>query len=177
LPVLALLAGGALSQRQIAERLGVTEQTTSRMVAGLERSGYIVRAPHAHDRRRRTVQLTPRGRRCLSELNDAAVISGLVQHDLSEAETAELRRLLIRFLGSPPRVCWFVTACAHSTPGGTSARRNSRTNRFSMRGRGGSARYRGDAALGGLHRVAEQHRDRGGPHSPDARGDGAGHFL
>lgn len=99
LPVLALLAGGALSQRQIAERLGVTEQTTSRMVAGLERSGYIVRAPHAHDRRRRTVQLTPRGRRCLSELNDAAVISGLVQHDLSNAETAELRRLLIRFLG------------------------------------------------------------------------------
>lgn len=99
LPVLALLVGGDLSQRQLAERLGVTEQTTSRMVASLERSGYLERATHPQDRRRRAVRLTEAGRQCLTELNDAETINSLVQHDLDEAQTAQLRRLLIRFLG------------------------------------------------------------------------------
>lgn len=98
LPVLALLVGGELSQRQLAERLGVTEQTTSRMVASLERSGYLERATQPQDRRRRAVRLTTAGRQCLAELNDADTIDGLVRHGLDEAETAQLRRLLIRFL-------------------------------------------------------------------------------
>lgn len=99
LPVLAVLMGGERSQREITAHLGVTEQTTSRMVAGLERSGYVRRSRHPEDRRRQVVQITATGRRSLAELNLRDAIDALVGHDLSDAELADLRRLLIRFLG------------------------------------------------------------------------------
>ena len=59
LPLLAVLAGGPRSQREIAASLGVTEQTISRMLTGLERSGYVARQRHATDRRRQTVSCYP----------------------------------------------------------------------------------------------------------------------
>lgn len=100
LPVLAVLVGADLSQREIAAHLGVTEQTISRMVAGLERSGYVQRSRHPDDRRRQVVQITADGRRSLGELNVRDAIDSLVGHDLSDAELADLRRLLVRFLGA-----------------------------------------------------------------------------
>ncbi|WP_277051351.1 MarR family winged helix-turn-helix transcriptional regulator [Ruania albidiflava] len=99
LPVLAVLVGGELSQREIAAHLGVTEQSMSRMVAGLERSGYVQRSRDTADRRRHTVQITAAGRRALRELNLRDAIDSLVGHDLSDAELADLRGLLLRFLG------------------------------------------------------------------------------
>lgn len=99
LPVLAVLVGGDLSQREIAAHLGVTEQSMSRMVAGLERSGYVQRSRDPADRRRRTVHITAVGRQALRELNLRDAIDSLVGHDLSETELADLRRLLLRFLG------------------------------------------------------------------------------
>ncbi|WP_235912263.1 MarR family winged helix-turn-helix transcriptional regulator [Ruania zhangjianzhongii] len=98
LPVLAVLVGGERSQREIAAHLGVTEQSTSRMVAGLERTGYVERSRHLQDRRRHTVRITEAGRRTLRELNVRDAIDSLVGHDLSDGELADLRRLLIRFL-------------------------------------------------------------------------------
>lgn len=98
LPVLAVLIGGDRSQREIAAHLNVTEQSTSRMVAGLERTGYVERSPHPADRRRHTVQITEAGRRAVLELNLPDAIDSLVRHNLSDGELAELRRLLIRFL-------------------------------------------------------------------------------
>ncbi|WP_246465159.1 MarR family winged helix-turn-helix transcriptional regulator [Ruania alkalisoli] len=99
LPVLAVLAGGGHSQREIADHLGVTEQTTSRIIAGLERSGYVRRSPHPDDRRRHIVEITGEGYGALTALNVPDAIAGLVTHDLDDAELADLRRLLIRFLG------------------------------------------------------------------------------
>ncbi|UFU05622.1 MarR family winged helix-turn-helix transcriptional regulator [Ruania halotolerans] len=97
-PVLAILAGGGRSQREIAEHTGVTEQTMSRMILGLERTGYVQRTPHPDDRRRHIVEITREGFAALSSLNVADAIEGLVPHDLDVSELAELRRLLIRFL-------------------------------------------------------------------------------
>ncbi|SED67213.1 MarR family winged helix-turn-helix transcriptional regulator [Ruania alba] len=99
LPVLAVLAGGGHSQREIAEHTGVTEQTMSRIILGLERTGYVRRYPHPEDRRRHIVEITGEGFAALSSLNVPDAIDGLVTHDLDETELADLRRLLIRFLG------------------------------------------------------------------------------
>lgn len=99
LPVLAVLVGGERSQRELAAHLGVTEQSTSRMVAGLERNGYVERSRHSQDRRRHTVRITDAGRGALAELNVPGAIDSLVGHDLSDNELADLRRLLLRFLG------------------------------------------------------------------------------
>lgn len=98
LPVLAVLMGGQRSQRQIAAHLGVTEQSTSRMVASLERLGYVTRSQHPQDRRRHTVQITAAGQRALVELNLPDAVDSLIGHDLSGDELADLRRLLIRFV-------------------------------------------------------------------------------
>lgn len=99
LPVLAVLAGGDHSQREIAAHLGVTEQSTSRVVAGLERLDYVTRTRHPGDRRRHTVQITASGRAALHELDVRDAIDSLISHDLGENELADLRRLLIRLLG------------------------------------------------------------------------------
>ena len=45
------------------------------------------------------MQITPAGQHALAELNVRDAIDSLVGHDLSDTELADLRRLLIRFLG------------------------------------------------------------------------------
>lgn len=105
LPVLAVLAGGPRSQREIAAFLGVTEQTTSRMLTGLERSGYVDRRRHTTDRRRHVVAITEAGRSALATLDDPATVESLVGDALSPAEVATLRELLVRLVehGRPER--------------------------------------------------------------------------
>src|ERR1700712_4444328 len=70
LPVLVHLSRGPLSQRELAAACGVTEQTTSRVVARLERSGYLTRAPHRDDRRRPVLSITDSGRSALAVASD-----------------------------------------------------------------------------------------------------------
>ncbi len=102
LPVLAVLVGGSRSQRELARELHVTEQTTSRMLAGLERIGYVNREPHAADRRRRTVALTDAGWRALDALNDPGAIEMLVGSALDAEQLSELRRLLVQLVEAGP---------------------------------------------------------------------------
>ncbi|QDC26321.1 winged helix-turn-helix transcriptional regulator [Georgenia yuyongxinii] len=103
LPVLAVLAGGPHSQREIAQALKVTEQTTSRMLGGLERTGYVRRERHATDRRRHVVALTETGRTTLGALDDPATVERLVAASLSAEQVGELRALLLHMLeGGPP---------------------------------------------------------------------------
>ncbi len=98
LPALAILMAGPLSQRELAAALGVTEQTTSRIVAGLERHGYVTRERHTDDRRVRLLAATPTGRRVMQELDDAGSVDSIVRHELSPDDEARLRELLLRFL-------------------------------------------------------------------------------
>jgi DNA-binding MarR family transcriptional regulator len=98
LPVLAILAGGPRSQREIAARLGVTEQTTSRMLTGLERSGYVARHRHDTDRRRQVVAVTDAGMSALAALDDPATVERLIGDALSPAQLATLRDLLVRLV-------------------------------------------------------------------------------
>ena len=66
LPVLVHLSRGPLSQRELAAACGVTEQTTSRVVARMERTGYVTRTPHDQDRRRLVLTITEAGRAALA---------------------------------------------------------------------------------------------------------------
>lgn len=98
LPVLAHLAAGPRSQRDLAGVLGVTEQTTSRIVVGLERTGYVSRENDPSDGRRRVLSLTEAGLRALHALDDAPAVEALVDHGLEPEQESELRTLLLRFL-------------------------------------------------------------------------------
>jgi MarR family transcriptional regulator, organic hydroperoxide resistance regulator len=60
------LAGGPLSQRQIAVLCRVTDQTMSRTVDHLRQSGYVERRTDDRDRRRVLVRVTEAGERVLA---------------------------------------------------------------------------------------------------------------
>ena len=70
LPVLVHLSMSPMSQRQLADACGVTEQTMSRVVARLARTGYVTRRPHDEDRRRHVVAITEAGAAALAACAD-----------------------------------------------------------------------------------------------------------
>lgn len=100
LPVLVLLAGGSRSQRELAAASGVTEQTMSRVITRLERSGYVVRHADAADRRRHEVALTDAGRSTLAEAGDPRVAEEMSTRGLDHAQVAQLRELLAVMLAA-----------------------------------------------------------------------------
>lgn len=103
LPVLFLLAGGSRSQRELAEASGVTEQTMSRIVARLERSGYVLRRPHPRDRRRHDVVLTEPGRAALVEAGDPRVAEEMSVRGLTPDQVATLREVLAAMIAAHER--------------------------------------------------------------------------
>ena len=101
-PVLFLLLRGPRSQRELAQASGVTEQTMSRIVARLERSGYVDRLPHAHDKRRHDVVLTASGRAALIESGDPRVAEEMSTRGLNPEQVQQLRGLLAVMLATRP---------------------------------------------------------------------------
>ncbi|HRA51933.1 MAG TPA: MarR family winged helix-turn-helix transcriptional regulator [Actinotalea sp.] len=103
LPVLFLLLGGPRSQRELALASGVTEQTMSKIIARLERQGFVERGAHPLDRRRHDVLLTPPGRAALFEAGDAQAAEAMSMAGLSRDQVAQLRALLLVMLAERPR--------------------------------------------------------------------------
>lgn len=103
LPVLYLLMGGPRSQRELAGSSGVTEQTMSRIIVRLERTGYVERSPHATDKRRHQVVLTETGRRVLFEAGDPGVAEQMSTRGLSPEQVVQLRSLLAVMMAERPR--------------------------------------------------------------------------
>ena len=102
-PVLVVLLPGPLSQREIAAKMHVTEQTIGRILRGLQDQGYITREPHAVDRRRRVVTVTPAGRQALAELDHAQTVESLIGNSLPPDDLDLLRRLLIEMVTALPQ--------------------------------------------------------------------------
>ncbi|MBO3084130.1 MarR family winged helix-turn-helix transcriptional regulator [Cellulomonas fengjieae] len=94
LPVLAHLQRGPMSQRELAAACGVTEQTTSRVLARMERTGYVTRSPHPDDRRRHVIAITDAGRQAFIVSADRDLAENLVTRDLTAEQAEQLRRLL-----------------------------------------------------------------------------------
>ncbi|GHF14801.1 MarR family transcriptional regulator [Amycolatopsis deserti] len=91
------LRGGPLSQRVLARRCQVTDQTMSRTLERLSRSGYVTRVPDPLDGRRSLARLTPAGEDVLATSeriarDDASVIGAL-------GDDAAFRRQLIELIG------------------------------------------------------------------------------
>lgn len=103
LPVLYLLAARPRSQRELAAASGVTEQTMSRIVTRLERTGYVERSAHASDRRRHEVRLTDTGRQALAEAGDPAVAEQMSIRGLDAEQVRTLRAILAVMLAQGPR--------------------------------------------------------------------------
>lgn len=103
LPVLFLVLGGPRSQRELALASGVTEQTMSKIIARLERQGYVERGEHPLDRRRHDVHLTATGRGALFEAGDARAAEEMSMAGLSPDQVAQLRALLLLMLAERPR--------------------------------------------------------------------------
>ena len=103
LPVLYLLMGGPRSQRELASASGVTEQTMSRILGRLERTGYIVRQADAEDRRRHEVMITDLGRRTLAEAGDPRVAEQMSIRGLSPVQVDHLREILAVMMAQRPR--------------------------------------------------------------------------
>jgi len=114
LPVLFLLVGGPRSQRELALAAGVTEQTMSKIIARLERQGFLVRSAHPLDRRRHQVLLTTAGRTALFEAGDAAKAEEMSMEGLSPDQVRDLRALLLVMLAQRPRETDLTHEYAHA---------------------------------------------------------------
>jgi MarR family transcriptional regulator for hemolysin len=66
------LAGDALTQAEIAERLGVEEPTVVNLLHRLEQDSWITRRSSPHDRRCKMVLLGRRAQRVIAEINATA---------------------------------------------------------------------------------------------------------
>nr|WP_210767578.1 MarR family transcriptional regulator [Cellulomonas humilata] len=94
LAVLAHLLRAPMSQRELATSSGVTEQTMSRVLARMERTGYVTRTPHDDDRRRHVITITDSGRATFAVASDRELAESLVSRGLTPEQAEQLRRLL-----------------------------------------------------------------------------------
>lgn len=87
---------GALAPSEIAERVGVTRATMTDLISGLVGDGLVASAPaDGGDRRRKAVELTPKGRRLLGDfVPDVFAQMAELVAPLSREEIALLVQLL-----------------------------------------------------------------------------------
>lgn len=70
---IAHLASGRLTQRDLAERLGIEEPTLARLLTGLESGGWVKRECARHDRRCKTVHLQRKASALLQQIEATAL--------------------------------------------------------------------------------------------------------
>lgn len=99
-PVLLHLLAAPRTQRELSQLSGVTEQTMSRVVARLERSGYVTRTVDPWDRRRRAVAATEAGRRVALEAAQIQPAEDLATRGLTPDQVATFREILIAMVAA-----------------------------------------------------------------------------
>ena len=93
---------GSLSQQAIGELLRIDRTTMVALIDDLEQKGYVKRERNPDDRRAYVITLTAAGRRAQARAEDAVDANALQFFGrLSEAERAELHRLLARLIERP----------------------------------------------------------------------------
>jgi DNA-binding MarR family transcriptional regulator len=103
--VLGALADGPLAQGELAGRCQVQDQTMSRIIDGLERSGYAVRRRDTGDRRRVLVERTEAGGQVMDRARDVAAARLGDLLDVPPEERAICRGFLIKIISSLGRGC------------------------------------------------------------------------
>ena len=92
------LQAGPLTQRQLAAANRVEEQTMSRVVARLERAGYVTRERDHADRRRLVINRTGRGSQVFARVQADEVSDQLVAQRI--ADPPQFRAELVRIVAS-----------------------------------------------------------------------------
>lgn len=100
MPVLhALEDGGALSQKELAQRARVEQPTMAEMLSRMERDGVVEREPNPEDRRGTLISLSRRARsRWPKGKVELMAVEGEATAGLSAADKAQLLALLRRFV-------------------------------------------------------------------------------
>jgi MarR family transcriptional regulator for hemolysin len=82
------LASGALTQTEVAARLGIEEPTLVTLLHRLEKENWVTRRSSPHDRRCKTVHLGPRAQGVIAQINATArklrheLMAGIPERDL-----------------------------------------------------------------------------------------------
>jgi len=103
LGVLHVLTRAPMTQRELAAAVQVEDQTMSRMVERLERSGYVERRRDSADRRRLVVSVTSEGRRTCLRAGDLTVAEGLLD---GVDDVPALRSALIQLIRTHSERRW-----------------------------------------------------------------------
>ncbi len=91
------LAGDALTQAEIAERLGIEQPSLVTLLHRLENEGWIIRKSSLYDRRCKMVCLGRRAQRVISQINAAAEkLRCELLEDVSAADLRTCVRVLTR---------------------------------------------------------------------------------
>lgn len=84
-----------LTQKELADALGLTPPTAVSAIDNLERRGLVERRLNGSDRRKRHIFLTKNARKLVAELRPlATAVNNLAVVDLTPAEAIDLKRLL-----------------------------------------------------------------------------------
>ncbi|EON32766.1 putative MarR family transcriptional regulator [Gordonia terrae C-6] len=97
LVVLHVVSTGPATQREIAKKARVTDQTASRTIERLERMGYVQRQIDPDDERRKHVSSTPAGTEVYHALLERERTDPALIASIGESEP-ELRRLLLELI-------------------------------------------------------------------------------
>jgi DNA-binding MarR family transcriptional regulator len=97
--VIRAVANESPTINRLAELLGVSKQATSKLVDEMVAAGFLQREVDATDRRKISVQLTPRGTAVRERaLEESASIERELNRSLGKDDVAACRRVLMRFL-------------------------------------------------------------------------------
>jgi DNA-binding MarR family transcriptional regulator len=84
-----------MAATELAEDAGVTKQTVTALLDGLEKNGYVIRRPHPQDRRSMLVELHETGRQFLHQIMPPMYRKQVeLLGDLSHEEMKQLTNLL-----------------------------------------------------------------------------------
>ena len=84
-----------LTQKELADALGLTPPTAVSAIDNLERRGFVERRLNGSDRRKRHIFLTAHARRLVAELRPlATAVNNIAVSELTANEARELKRLL-----------------------------------------------------------------------------------
>jgi DNA-binding MarR family transcriptional regulator len=92
-----------MSMSGLAERLGIDASYVTAIADQLEERGLIERRPHPTDRRIRSLALTGEGERLREQILGDLWSTVPILDRLTDRERRELRRLLGKSVGAPPR--------------------------------------------------------------------------
>lgn len=115
LAVLHVLGSGPMTQRALAAAVQVEDQTMSRTLERLERSGYVERRRDPGDRRRVVVSVTETGRRTCLRAGDLEVAEGFFTDAVEDVDA--LRSALVAVVRRRSSQRWPDSA---ATPGAQS---------------------------------------------------------